>query len=196
MAVDAGAWTSLNRLKRHLHIGLSDSSKDDFLEEIINSSYKVLERHIGQALLQATYTEFYDGDDSNILILKKWPVISVTSVHVDSERDFDSDDLVDSGDYVVDTELGIIEIFQAEGSGPTWFAKGTKNIKVIYSAGFASIPADFAQVGTEYAAWIFNRSGTEGFDSASLGAKTESYDKAFLPAQIIWKLDQLKHRSV
>ena len=202
MSVDVSAWTTLNRVKRHVHIGLSDSSKDTFLEEIINSTYKVLEKHIGRQVLQATYTEYYDGDSSGRLILKKWPVISVTSIHVDPEREFGSDDLMDADDYYLDTELGIVEVFQATGSGPTSFPKGIKNVKAVYVAGFTSIPADLAQVATEYAAFVFNRSGTEGFRSQSLGQKSESYEVGSLridlaiPLYLTWKLDQYKERSV
>ena len=196
MSLDAGCWASLNSFKLHLHIGLSDTTKDNFLEQILNSAYKLLEDHIGYSLLQETITEYQNGNGTNKLVLEKWPVASITSIHVDSLRVFGSDTLIDSGDYYFDPDSGIVDCFKSDGTTPGWFPCGIKNVKVIYLAGYSSIPAQFAEICREYAAIIFTRSGTEGYTSQSMGSKSETYSEVAIPDYIKWKLEKYRNKAV
>lgn len=194
MAVDAGAWCTLNEIKYHLHIGISDTTYDTLLEQLINSSYKILEQYIGHPIKSATYTEYYDGDNTNKLLLRKWPIVSVTSIHVDPDREFNSDDLINASNYYVDTEHGEIEIFQGLAAGPAWFDKGIKNVKVIYVAGYATIPNDIRQASIWHVAWMFRRSDTEGTTAQSLGGKSETYDERAIPEWLRHVLAPYKER--
>lgn len=199
MSLDSGCWSTLNRIKLHLHVGLSDTTKDSFLEQLLNGGYKILEDYIGYPLLQATYTEYYDGDDSSKLILRQRPLVSVTSIYVDSFRVFDAQYLADSGDYYVDTYLGIVEFFKHDGNGPGWFYIGIKNVKVTYVAGYVTISNNFAEILDEYVAYLFNRSGTEGFQAQSMGSKSETYEERWggaIPDYIKWKLAPFKSRGI
>ena len=196
MAVDANAWISLADARTYLKIPSSDTDDDSLLETLINYSYKALEKYIGHQIISATYTEFYDGDGTRLLVARKWPIISVTSVHVDIERDFESVDLVDSGNYVTDTDNGIIEIFQEEATGPTVFERGIKNVKVIYVAGFAAIPNDVKLAGLRHVAYLYRQENTEGTTSQSLGGKSESYDQKPIPDNIQFLLRPYKDRPV
>src|SRR5574342_717092 len=111
MSVDAGAWTSLANVREHLHIPASDTNDNTFIEHLINRSYKMLEQYIGRVMKAADYTEYHDGDGTNELILKQWPINSIASIHDDIERDFGSDTLVDAGDYVFEADYGMVRLF-------------------------------------------------------------------------------------
>jgi len=186
--LDSNAWITLNDAKEHLHIGISETEFDDQLINLANRSYKILEKYLGRQMKSQSYTEYYDGPDEYKLVLRKYPVVSVTTVHVDIERDFGSDTLVDSGNYFVDTNVdtsvGTIEFFDADGSGPVWFEPGIRNVKVVYTAGFATIPNDLVHAGCMHVAWLFKRSDTEAMKNASLGGKTESYESDMIPHYI------------
>lgn len=199
MELDANAWITLAEAKAHLHISISDSDCNEFISQLINYGYKFLEGYIGRQAKSKEYTESYDGDDSNVLVLKKWPVISVASVHIDQdgERIFDSEALVDSDDYYVDTDpdtsIGQIELFQATGTGPTWFSKGIKNIQVVYTAGWATVPYPLKFALQQLVAWHFRRSGTEATRQQSIGGFSKSYEDDNLPPHIKRFLDPYKN---
>lgn len=190
VTIDSGAWTTLNNVKEQVHLGISELDFDDQLSNLVNRSYKILEKYIGRPIKQATYTEFYSGDNTGELVLRKWPVISVTSVYVDTKLDrvFGSDTLVDSANYYVDVDsensVGAIQFVQQNGTGPTFFEFGIRNIKVTYVAGFATIPNDLVHASTMHVSWMFRRSDTEGTNSQSLASKTETYDNDLIPAYI------------
>ena len=194
VAIDSGAWTTLAYAREHLHIGISETYFDDQISNLINRSYKILEAYLGHAIKSTTYTEYYDGDGTKKLLLRKWPIVSVTSINVDIDRDFASDTVMDSDDYYVDTENGIIDVWQETGVGPTVFEFGIKNVKIIYVAGYATIPNDLVHIANEHVAFLFRRSATEGTTSQSLGGKSEIYDERDMPAWLRHRLSPYKDR--
>lgn len=77
--------------------------------------------------------QFYNGDDSSSrIILKNYPIISVSSLYDDPGFEYASTSLISSSDYVVMPERG--ELFLKSGS----FNEGLRNIKVTYQGGYIS----------------------------------------------------------
>lgn len=177
MTVDAGAWTSLANVKEHLDIDGSDTTYDAFLTSLVNRSYKVLEAYIGHAIKSATYTEDYDGDSTNSLLLKNYPIISITSIYDDVDRNFTASTLIPAADYVLDKEEGMVRLFQNTSA----FKSGILNVRITYVAGYATIPADVEMAGIAHVAWMYRRANTEGTTAQTLGGKSEQYEMSFLP---------------
>lgn len=200
MSVDANAWCTLDQVRAQLHISISDADCNSLLTHLINVGYKRLEKYIGRQAKAKEYTEYISGDDSGKLVLTYWPVISVTSVHVDELREFGSDTLVDPANYYIDfdpdSSIGTIEIFKYDGSNPSWFTSGIRNVKVIYSAGWNSVPADLVQSLIAFVSWHFRRSGTEATRQQSIGGFSKSYEDDDLPPHIRSWLAPYKSRAV
>ncbi len=199
MAVDANAWITLIEAKVHLGLATPvDPHCDEFLEALINASYKRLEKYIGRQAKRKTYTEHYSGQSKNTLLLLHWPLISIASIHVDQTRVFGSDTLMASSDYFFDvdpdTSVGLVEIFQTTGAGPTFFEKGIRNIKVVYDAGYEPLAENMKHICKMHVAWLFRRAGTEATRSQSLGGKSESYEDIDLPPYIQSWLSPYKDR--
>lgn len=194
MPVEDNAWTTLVAVKRHLKIDALDTEHDTELEELINASYLLLEGYIHHPLKSATYTEDYDGDATNTLILRKYPIISITSIHDDTARAFGADTLVPATDYVLDNEeeVGAVRLFQ----NTSIFTRGIKNVRVVYVAGYATIPADAARACILLVAWLFNRAGSESIVSQALGGKSESYVDDLLPLYIKQLVNRFKEYCV
>src|SRR5574339_474730 len=136
MPLDSRVWVTLADLKEHLDI--SDTDKDSFLTNILNAAWEMAKNYIGYDLNDTVYTEDYDGDGTNELLLKKWPIISITSIKDDTDRTFGSDTVIDSTDYLFDADTGLVTLFQGQGV----FTSGRGNIRVVYTAGYTSIPYD------------------------------------------------------
>ena len=79
MALIAGAMTTLADVKAML--GITDTAQDVRLENLINRISAMIAHYCDRAFTRATYTaETYHGNNRQLLILKQWPVVSVTSV--------------------------------------------------------------------------------------------------------------------
>ena len=101
----------------------------------------------------ATVTEYYSGNGKNILILNRKPVVSVTEIRY-----------VLGSNNISILNLGNIEVVQSEGILKAKrnyeesfylpvFAKGDYNIKVTYTYGYVTCPADVAEAITYLCAW-------------------------------------------
>lgn len=184
--VDPAAWTSLANVKEVLKI--TDVDRDSLITNIINRSYKILETYLGRVMKSATYTEYYDGDGSETLLLEQYPIISVTSLYDDPERVFGSDTLLDPSNYLIYKERGSIKLYNDESV----FMCGLQNIKVIYVAGYATMPGDLEDACIQMAETIFNRVTTGGFDQATLGQESQQYDKDLIPYNALRTLQGYK----
>lgn len=106
------------------------------IESLITQVSKVFANYCGKEQFQSkVYTEQYDGEGNNLLFLNNVPVISVTSIHDDEDWVFDAAHLIDATTYTV-----VNNIYVALKS--TVFSIGTQNIKVVYTAGYSTIPED------------------------------------------------------
>lgn len=175
------AWSTLVLVREHLQIAASDTSKDEQLKSLINRATLALERYCGREQLKSkTYTEYHDGDGDDYILTQERPIISVTSLHDDPDRDFTATTLLtENEDFIVYSKEGMIKKFE-DGV----FNIGKQNIKLVYVAGYATIPDDAEMACTILVAFWYNKSGSEGHTSLSLGGLSKSYDPAAWPATV------------
>lgn len=140
--------SSLSELKSHL--GITDSGEDDQLTQWLLGVEGAVKRYCGRDFVSAAATEYYDGEDRELLPLRRRPLTAVSSVHVDptgyngtGTNAFSSDSEWAVGDRWFPRSL---EESEHNGSilvatGGCWPA-GRGNIKVVYTAGYATIPED------------------------------------------------------
>lgn len=129
--------TALATFKTNFNI--STDTHDTLITNTITqiSEYIQSKPEINQYFIAASYTEYYNGDGDVILILRKLPVNSITSIYDDLDRTFDeTEDQIDSSNYSVDSESGILQFDGAV------MCKGVQNIRVIYNAGYNAVPAN------------------------------------------------------
>ena len=117
---------------------ITTASHNTMIQNIITEMSEQIQGHpkIDQYFKAANYTEYYNGDGTQFLVLRKIPINSITSIHDDIDRAYGADTLIDSDDYSFDADSGIVE-FDLD-----YMTKGVKNVKVIYNAGYATIPSD------------------------------------------------------
>lgn len=112
-----------------------ETQYDELLGELIDDvADRINSKLIHDDLRRNTYTEYHPGGTASI-VLKRRFLLSVATVHDDTAHEFGSDTLVASTDYFTD-ESGAATIRKKSGK----FQVGARNLKVIYDAGFESIP--------------------------------------------------------
>lgn len=128
-------FTSLANVKEYLT--LTKAGTDDFLTALIARATAAIQNYCQYSFFETTYTEYHDGRNEDIIILDERPVISVDTVHDDSDRNFAAEHLIDASDYYTDLKSGIIE--RTDGGV---FSPNRRNVQVVYDAGYTTIPND------------------------------------------------------
>ncbi len=166
----SGDLTTAANVKSYL--GITASTYDTILGNLVASASEAIERYCRAAFTETEYTEYYDGDDNGVerdrILLKRRPVISVTSVYDDVTQPptWPAGDVVDSDDYAVYLDEGIVQLY-----GGNTFNTGQRNVRVIYVAGYVAIPTDIEQACNMLVADWFHRGhvGADGFTSENVG---------------------------
>jgi len=149
-------------------LGVSDTSLDAVIDLLIPQADEMIKGYLGREIEQATYTEYYSGSGNQVIVLNQTPVQSITSVNEDSDGYFGEGTdafpaaslLVEGTDYVLRkddataTEVSKSGILYRIGKAwPRPYSRlrgqlasapglGLGNIKVVYVAGWATVPAD------------------------------------------------------
>lgn len=128
--------TTLAKVKNQLDIPVSDTSQDTRLNTYLNAASAAIESYCERKFEQTTYTEYHHGRRMNFIMPREFPIISVTELRVDGDRVFtDPSTLIPVNEYsIADRNRTIFY------SGK--FPQGFNNIKLVYSAGYATIPGD------------------------------------------------------
>lgn len=120
------ALVSLAEVKKHLNIAATNTAHDDELRGFIASVTDVVEDIVG-VVARRSFTETYSGRRQRAILLRRRPVVSVTSVVEDGVA-------VAASDYSV-TGAGVLTRLYGR------WASGVDNVTVTQVAGRPSTPA-------------------------------------------------------
>lgn len=136
-------------------------------EFIIASASTQARRIMGRNICLASVEEQRHGTGGRSLLLREYPVKSVTAFYIDSSFLFGEETAVSSSDYYLDKSMGLIELYQ--GAFP--LEELGRCVRIIYEAGFDVIPADIKQGILETVKWNLDRILYNG-----VGVKNEKVD--------------------
>ncbi len=172
------ALTTIAAIKTYLDI--SAETWDTVLASLQLGAEKRIDQHCGD-IESATYTEYYDGLGRGRLPLAHRPITSITTLHDDLGRDYAASSLVSSGDYTFYPDEGIVAL----DSGT--LQDGTRNVKVVYVAGYSTVPDDVQLATWKLVAYYWNqmRQGADGIKGDRLGDYTATYEKVGMPEDVL-----------
>ena len=154
----------------------NSANADGILSSLITATSADFLRAIERPdLLTATYTEQRVGDGSCRMVLRHWPVTAVASVMIAGTAQ-------DSSTYGIDTSLDPERCYVLYLLGSSTFTDGAP-VRVTYSAGYATTPADIAQAVIEWVVLRFNKKGMTGQKNArsNEGERTDVDQEALPP---------------
>jgi hypothetical protein len=162
------ALTTVAAIKTHL--GITGSDEDAYLTQLLAGLEPAVLRWLNRLNIErATVTEFYNGGWRKYLPLRRRPVISVASVNEDvfgyggqNPDGFRSTSLLEAG---VDYWTKNLEESESNPGmlvrvGTNW-ADAEGAVKVVYTSGYATVPADIA-MAVHLLAGILRNSGDKG----------------------------------
>lgn len=182
-----------------LFLDLTKNDKDEIIGQIVKRVEPLAEKRLGWDPEVHVYTEFHNGDRTDLLILNKVPVRSITDIWDDSERDFLDASKIDSDDYFIDDEdAGFIRLLSGT------FGKGKKNIKTVFEAGYDSgheVLEAIKEACVEWAVILFQATvhgqARAGLTSVSVeGGGSQSIESGGIPKSVAQILDLYHLKNV
>lgn len=136
---------------------------DIFLEGLILQCSGAISTFCSRKFAQTTHTEIHNGNGKETLILRHMPITTPLStvtdggIYLDSNRVFATaltEWSSSTGDYVVKSDG------QEEGGGYIYrvngvFSKGIQNLKIVYQAGYTTIPDPVKLACLRYVTYLF-----------------------------------------
>jgi len=174
MTALAYALTSVANVKTYL--GISVSTYDALLEDMVDACTEWIEKYIGGRRIfdDAATTEYHDGAELGLtkcsIFLKRWPINSVTGIYYRT-GDYDSPtwNVYDAGnDYILNSTTREIYF-------PGGLPVGVQNIKVVYRGGFTVVPDDISFACKKLVAKEFERRKAQGITTESVGGMSISW---------------------
>jgi len=161
---------------------ITGAGLDTLIDSVLEDVVRAVETHIGLTLFDpgSDVTEYLDGDGTRYLETDQAPILSVTSIHSDTTREWTADTEVDS--YLFDisddqpekSTVGQIRaVYSQSATNQIFcFADGEDNVRVIYRPGWTdkdSIPPDIRRAVLRWGAFAIKT-----WERKTHGVKTEN----------------------
>jgi hypothetical protein len=147
--------------KVRAYLGADGGSNNELIDQLIVQVTDQIEAFLNRKLIKASYEEKIDGWRDENLVLKHRPVIKFESLTF-------VDELVDSGNYEVDEDAGLV-VGVISGAATSW-TTGRRNYTAVYTAGYETIPGGIEFVATRLVARAVETTDKKrvGLDSKTL----------------------------
>jgi hypothetical protein len=127
-----------------LTLGVTGTADDALLTQLQTVADSFIETHCGRNFLGGTFTEFHCGG-GQLLFLNNYPVLAVSEIRVDAEREYGPETIVPADRYVVHTARGVVECRDGPfvPALPGWEVPPDafpQAVKVVYTVPTASVP--------------------------------------------------------
>jgi hypothetical protein len=144
---------SLADMKEYLGLSDDDATRDDRIGYFINIVSEFVDSYCNREILQGVHTEYHDGPGDSVIMLNQAPVASnpTPTVFVDPDHEWSADDKVAEDDWWIDETAG--ELWRKDGVWPL----GRRNVRVIYTAGYTTVPYDLQLSVFEAVAYLRSR---------------------------------------
>ena len=115
---------------------------EDVIEDLITRVTTLFENYVNKKIKSREFTEYYDGHGEYNLVTNQYPIISIDSIKDDVNWEWGSDTTVGSTDYRIHTDKTYVVL-------QTTLQNAIQNVKIVYTAGYATIPTDIVQACIE-----------------------------------------------
>lgn len=152
---DASAWLSL----------ATPGKTDAQLSGLITAASAFITNYLGRSLLTAAYTELYQGNGQDFMLLRQAPVTAVSGVTWAGGTTLTAGDPIAlTTGFYMDADARTLRLI---GYRFPWRLP----LQVAYTAGYAAAPADVAQACNELVGSAFKRQGRIDEVSKTLGGQ-------------------------
>ena len=132
------ALCTLDDVKNFYGITGDKSEDNDLIKTLIDRYTDIFESYCNRISFETTiYTDYLDSDGGYYIFPEQSPITSVSGIWDDTEWSW-SGSALSSSSYRIANNNSIVSTIP--------FTKGKNNIKIVYTAGYSTIPGDLKQV--------------------------------------------------
>lgn len=88
MNLKPNTWLTLEETKEWLKIKATDTSYDNIITRLINTACARVENHIDGPVFTREFTEWRDGNSSNVIVPTHRPIVEIVEIKIDYNRSF------------------------------------------------------------------------------------------------------------
>jgi len=170
---DPSDLTTLTNLKQWLNV--TNANDDTLLSRLITATSNYIQMWLNRTIPVASYSDYRDGSDGVTMVLKNYPIISVSSLTIDGNVIPPS---VPSPPGSLDPPGFVFDQFSIMLVGGTYaFTRGYQNIFIQYQAGYSVIPFEIEQACIELASMRYRERDRIGQVSKNIGGEIVSYSQ-------------------
>jgi len=167
----------LNDVRADLKVGDGDTSFDELIQRLINGVSTAIESYCGRSFAARDIAaKKYDGDDTEVLLLSTCPIISVSTLLVETLT-------IPSASYVVYNDIGKIVLVDG-----TIFTAGPQTVSVSYRVGYerADLPDDVAMAARLWVCHLFKitKDQRHGISSQTVTEESFSFTPGTMPPEV------------
>jgi hypothetical protein len=177
----AGDLTTLTAAKDWLSI--KTDANDALLTRLVSAVSQFIQTWLDRQIAVQDYTEMRDGHGGNRLAFANYPVTAVAAVLVDGRAIPASPDFLTPGYRFTPTML-ILEGYV--------FTRGSGNVALTYTAGYAATPLELEQACLELVAARYKERDHIGQDAQSMQGQNVTFSTRDLPADVATVLGNWK----
>lgn len=161
------------------------ATDDALLGRLITAASSFIMSWLGGPWPLQAWTEQRDGTGGRMLLFAHRPVQAVTGVTIDCQTVPPAADAISPGYLFSPTVLAL----------RGWrFCRGTGNVQISYTAGYATPPDDLVHACISLVAWRYRGRDRTGLTSKGLAGETTGFSQADLPPDVLGVLQ--RYRSV
>jgi len=156
----------------------------DLISHLITAVSSAISAYCGRGqFLAQSYTDTYDGAGKTWMLLRQWPVLSVTAIAL-SPYGGVAATITDATAFQLEAPIPAGGAQRLTLIAPhLYFPRGRGNVQVTYQAGYASVPPDVAQACIEAVGEAYQRRNHIGQTSvSSQGQTTVAFSQSDLNA--------------
>ena len=165
---DAATVTRYLRLTNNDDGYIVSNDQDSVIEDLIDMVGSVFDNYCENNIEATENTEYHSGYGDNILIVNKKPITTISGIWEDCTRSWGDSTLIDSDNYfILESNVIMLKI--------STFLKYDKSIKIIYTAGYTTIPSDIKLAAVNEVCRIYRNNymkghvGVEGLTGEGFG---------------------------
>ena len=164
-------FTTLLDVKRYLSIKDGNTDQDAILGDLIEGASAAVNNYLNRDIMLSDRADSMDGNGKDAMFMRHWPVVSVTSVKVNGQSiPAAPDGYSTTPGFRVEDPMLILQGYR--------FTRGRRNVEVVYSAGYETIPDELKAIVTETVALRYKERDWTGYSSKSLAGETVAFTLA------------------
>lgn len=167
-----------------VYLWITDSAQDALLALFVSWANDYIESYCWRSFASSTLTELYDWKAQQDLVLKNFPITSITSISYNTwTLQTPIRTLFDVTTRRANLQTGVVSFY--------WYVpRGFQNIQVVYIAWYATVPWDLKMAAFKLAWWQYNTRNSDWVTSESVWWDSVSFNTAWVPWEILSTLSK------